>query len=131
MLLNRTHRHLVAWQQSVSLASRTYAVTSRFPNADTHALAIQMRRCALSIASNIAEGAACGSRVEYLRRLDASRASLSELETQVCIGIDLHLLEPADGLAERITEVRRLVAALGRTLREHRERALAFAQIRS
>ena len=128
MRLNRSHKDLVAWQRSVTLASKTYAVTTRFPNADSHALAIQMRRSAVSIASNIAEGAASGNRAEYRRLLDLSRSCLSELETHVCIGLDLRLIDPADALPERIAEVRRLLAGLSRNLREYRERALAFGQ---
>ena len=81
-----------------------------------------------SIASNIAEGAASGNRAESRRLLDLSRSCLSELETHVCIGLDLRLIDPADALPERIAEVRRLLAGLSRNLREYRERALAFGQ---
>jgi four helix bundle protein len=124
----RTHRDLIVWRKSVALASRIYAATNRFPDADRHALAIRMCQTAVSVASNIAEGAASGNRAEYLRFLGISRGCLSELETHVCIGLDLNLIDPADALPERIAEVRTLLAGLGRTLREHRERSLAFTQ---
>jgi len=126
-----THRDLIVWQKSIALASATYAATNLFPDADRHALATQMRHASVSVASNIAEGAGRSSRAEYLRFVDLSRGSLSELETQVCIGIALHLIDPKDALPERIAEVRRLLAGLSRALREHRDRARSFTPTRT
>ena len=122
----RTHKDLIAWKKAVALASRVYQATAGFPNPERHPLAGQMRRAALSVPSNIAEGAGRGSRAEYLRFLNIARGSLAELETQIYIAIDLGLLATGQQLAEETTEVARLLSALVRRLREYRERAASF-----
>jgi four helix bundle protein len=122
----RTHKDLIAWKKAVTLASRVYQTTASFPNPERHPLAGQMRRAALSVPSNIAEGAGRGSRAEYLRFLNISRGSLAELETQIHIALDLGLLSTADQIAEETTEVARLLSALVRSLKEYRERAASF-----
>jgi four helix bundle protein len=86
-----------------------------------------MRRCAVSVASNIAEGAAQGSRAEYIRFLAIARGSLSELETQVYICRGLQILDNGAQLEELVSEVGRLLTGLIRRLRENRERARSFA----
>jgi four helix bundle protein len=127
----RTHKDLIVWQKAVSLAGKIYRATERFPNCDRHALSGQMRRAVISVASNIAEGAARCSRAEYLRFLNIARGSLAELETQFYIGLELGLIEPGDGMEEHIADVGRLLSALHRRLREHRERAKGFEPPRS
>jgi len=123
----RTHKDLLVWQKAVSLAGRVYTATATFPNSEYHPLSNQMRRSALSVPSSIAEGAGRGTRNEYLRFLNIARGSLSELETQIYIGFELNLLDRSSGLEENVTEVGRLLSALVRRLREHHERAAAFA----
>jgi four helix bundle protein len=126
-MTSRTHKDLIVWRKAVSLASKIYRLTERFPNRDRHGLAGQMRRSAVSIASNIAEGAARSSRNEYIRFLRIARGSTSELETQIHICLDLSLVRAADGLAEDVADIGRLLSALHRNLSEHRERAKPFA----
>ena len=122
----RTHKDLIVWRKAVALACRIYRLTATFPGYDRQTLSHQMRRCAVSVASNIAEGAARGSRAEYIRFLDIARGSLSELETQVYICTDLQLLRVDSGIHEDIAEVGRLLSAMNRRLREHRDKARAF-----
>jgi len=122
----RTHKDLLVWRKAVSLASRVYELTAQFPSYDLQTLASQMRRCAVSVASNIAEGAACGSRIEYLRHLNIARSSLSELETQACICTDLQMVELGAQLDELVTEVGRMLSAMIRRLRENRDKARGF-----
>jgi four helix bundle protein len=122
----RTHKDLIVWRQSVVLASRIYELTARFPSYDRQTLSTQMRRCAVSVASNIAEGAARASRAEYIRFLDIARGSLAELETQIQICVNLQILDQGAQLEELTAEVGRLLTALIRRLREHRERARGF-----
>jgi four helix bundle protein len=117
---------LIVWRKAVTLASRTYQLTTHFPGYDRQTLSTQMQRCAVSVASNIAEGAARGSTAEYIRYLDIARGSLSELETQVCICMDLQILDSGAQIEELVAEVGRLLTALIRRLREHRERARGF-----
>ena len=122
----RTHKDLIVWRKAVTLASRIYELTARFPSYDRQTLSSQMRRCAVAVASNIAEGAARGSRAEYIRFLDIARGSLAELETQVYICRDLQILDNGAQLEELVGEVGRLLTALARRLRENRERARSF-----
>lgn len=121
-----THKDLLVWRKAVTLASRIHELTARFPSHDRQALSAQMCRCAVAVASNIAEGAAVGSRTEYIRFLDLARTSLLELETQICICLELQILSPEARLDDCVAEVGRLLSALIRRLREHRERARGF-----
>lgn len=121
-----THKDLIVWRKAVALASQIYRVTANFAGSDRQTLSHQMCRCAVSVPSNIAEGAARGSRNEYIRFLDIARGSLSELETQVYICTDLQLLRAESGLQEDIAEVGRLLSAMIRRLREHRDKARGF-----
>jgi four helix bundle protein len=123
----RTHQDLLVWRKAVTLASRVHELTARFPSYDRQTLSSQMRRCAVAVASNIAEGAARGSRAEYIRFLDIARGSLSELETQVCVCQELQILDNGAVLEQLVGEVGTLLAALVRSLRENRERARGFA----
>jgi four helix bundle protein len=81
----RTHRDLVVWQNSIDLTELTYRFTDQYPKAETYGLTNQMRRAAVSVTSNIAEGAARGSHKEFLRFLFIARGSLSELESLVFV----------------------------------------------
>ena len=116
----------MVWQKAVSLAGKIYRTTQTFPNPDRHALAAQMRRAAISVPSNIAEGAGRSSRAEYLRFLSIARGSLAELETQVHVASQLDLVAGTVHLEEDVAEVGRLLSALHRRLREYRERSRGF-----
>lgn len=116
----RNHRDLVVWQRSVALASRIYLATGRFPDVERLGLALQMRQSALAAAASIADGAGRAVRAEYIRFLDRARGSLAELETQVHIASTLQLIEEHPGLHQEVAEVRRLLLALIRRLREER-----------
>jgi four helix bundle protein len=122
----RTHKDLIVWRKAVSLASRVHELTAHFASRDHQTLSAQMRRCSVAVASGIAEGAASGSRAEYIRFLDLARSALSELETQACICLELRILESGTQLDDSIAEVGRLLSALIRRLRAHRERASGF-----
>lgn len=85
----RSHHRLEAWQEAMVLVKKVYSVTNSFPKEEIYGLTNQMRRCAVSIPSNIAEGAARDSNLEFVRFLTIARRSLSELETQLLIARDL------------------------------------------
>jgi four helix bundle protein len=125
-MITRTHKDLVVWRKAVALATRIYKLTGSFTGYDRQTLSHQMRRCAVSVASNIAEGAARSSRTEYIRFLDIARGSLSELETQVYICTDLELLRPDCQIQDDVAEIGRMLTALIRRLREHRDKARGF-----
>src|ERR1700691_3577747 len=83
----KSFRDLDVWNLGVELAETVYRVTARFPKSELFALTAQMRRAAVSIPSNIAEGRARDSTREFLRFLAISRGSLAELETQLELAI--------------------------------------------
>lgn len=72
----RPHERLDVWQQAVLLTERVYLITGDFPRAETYGLTSQMRRAAVSVACNIAEGAASQTKAEFRRFLFIARASL-------------------------------------------------------
>jgi four helix bundle protein len=82
-------RELDVWHLGVELAETVYRVTARFPKAELFCLTAQMRRAAVSIPSNIAEGRARGSYKEFLHFLSMTRGSLAELDTQLELAIRL------------------------------------------
>ena len=78
-----SYRDLMVWQKSMSLALATYELTEQFPKSEMYGLSSQMRRAAVSIPSNIAEGKARGTRKDYRHFLLNSFGSGAELETQI------------------------------------------------
>lgn len=87
----RSYRDLKVWQQSKALALTIYQSTQALPSEERYGLVSQMRRCAVSIPSNIAEGNARSTR-DYLRFIDMAQGSLAELETQLEISHELGYL---------------------------------------
>ena len=85
----RPHERLDVWRDAMSLVEEIYRITATFPDSERFGLTSQLRRAAVSIPSNIAEGAARRSTAEYLRFLSIARGSLSELDTQLQIAIRL------------------------------------------
>ncbi|MCM8539020.1 MAG: four helix bundle protein [Lentisphaeraceae bacterium] len=79
----KSYKDLIVWQKSMKLVSEIYKVTRNFPDTEKFGLVSQMRRSAVSIPSNIAEGYGRGSKVEYARYVKISRGSMYELDTQV------------------------------------------------
>lgn len=78
----RTYRELLAWQVAFSLAKRIYRFTEPLPRAEEFGLRSQMRRAAVSVASNIAEGAGHGGEWEFAQFVSVALGSMNELETQ-------------------------------------------------
>lgn len=81
--LSRKHHDLLVWQEALSLVKVIYRLTSQFPKEELYGLTTQMRRAAVSVPSNIAEGASRTGSKEFLKFLSIARGSLSELETQI------------------------------------------------
>jgi four helix bundle protein len=101
----KNFRELDVWHLGVELAETVYRVTARFPKSELFALSSQMRRAAVSIPSNIAEGRARDSSKEFLRFLSISRGSLAELETQLELAIRLDYIDSDLHAARAQTEV--------------------------
>ncbi len=114
-----SYRDLHVWQAGRELVAWIYRVTKAFPSEERFGLTSQMRRAAVSIPSNIAEGWSRQHRPEYLQFLRVARGSLAELETQVQLSMDLDLLpqEAAPELLSRCDLLSRQLLALERALR--------------
>ena len=111
-----SHKNLIVWQKSIALACKVYAATRHLPRQERFGLQHQLRRAAVSIVSNIAEGAARRSRAEFVQFLHIARGSLAELETQYMIAGRQSLLNDAAATLEGIAEVGRLLNGLIRSL---------------
>ena len=117
--LVRSYRDLKVWRRAVALTTTCYRLTTAFPKCETYGLTAQIRRSAVSVASNIAEGHGRRRTRDYLRFLSIANGSLMELETQFIIAGNLKYVTPDAGrrLLARSTEVGRMLAGLIRALR--------------
>ena len=91
--MEKPHKKLDAWQLAVELAIHVYRTSDRFPKDERFGLTDQMRRAAVSIPSNVAEGAARKSKKEFSRFIHTARGSLSELDTQLELAHRLGFLD--------------------------------------
>ena len=106
------YRELIAWQKGVELAKGVYMHTRQMPAAEQFGLTSQMRRAAVSIPSNIAEGNARHSRRDYIRFLTMARGSLAELTTQLTIAEELGLIPRSDSVWNLASETARILQGL-------------------
>ncbi len=113
----KTHKDLDAWQKSLDLVEMVYKATNGFPQEELYGLVNQMRRAAVSIPSNIAEGAARASKKEFTQFLHIALGSVSEIETQLIIAKRLGYLDNLDSGEEQIGTARKLILGLIRYLR--------------
>ena len=110
----RTHKDLDVWKKSIALVTKIYGVTSIFPKDEMFGLTNQIRRCAVSIPSNIAEGSARAHQKEFIRFLHISLGSQQELETQFIIAKNLNYITEVmfEETQAEITIVGRLLSGL-------------------
>jgi four helix bundle protein len=94
LVVARSYRELLAWQKAKALAARIYQATEQFPKPETYGLTSQIRRAAVSVPSNIAEGQGRLTPGEFCHFLGQARGSLLELDTQLAIAVDLNYLQP-------------------------------------
>jgi four helix bundle protein len=115
----RSYRELIVWQKARSLAVHTYRGTDDFPKSELYGLTSQLRRAAISVVSNIAEGQGRVTSGEFIHFLGQARGSLLELDTQLDIALDLSYIEPNQQqmLAKEIYEVLGLLNRLIESLR--------------
>jgi four helix bundle protein len=121
----RSYRELLVWQAK-ALAVQIYPATEQFPKNETYGLTSQVRRAAVSVASNIAEGQGRLTLGEFLRFLGQVRGSLLELDTQLAIALDLTYLKPdrfeaTETAAREIYQVLGLLNRLIDSLRKRRD----------
>jgi len=118
----KTYKELKVWQKSYNLCLEIYRITAKFPKEERYGLTSQIRRAAVSVPSNIAEGYRRKSTREYIRFLYIAYGSNCELETQILLSGDLYYIETGklEILKEGIGEVERMLKALIKSLeRKH------------
>jgi four helix bundle protein len=115
--VRRKYHDLIAWQEAMLLVKDIYAMTKDFPREEIYGLTNQMRRAAVSVPCNIAEGAARTTDKEMLQFLSIARGSLSELETQILISCDLGYLSDTKELTGRVENIFALIGGLINSLR--------------
>ena len=106
------HRDLDVWKKSMSFVTTVYKLTKNFPHEEIYGLTNQMRRAAVSVPSNIAEGAARASEKEFIQFLYIALGSLSGLETQILIAVNLEYLGSSDALIAETSILRKLLNGL-------------------
>jgi four helix bundle protein len=114
-----SYRDLEVWRKSYALALSVYRATHGFPPREAFGLTSQVRRAAVSILANMAEGYCRHSRADYLRFLAIAQGSAGELDTLLSLGRDLSYLEAsaAEELTGGLSEVGRMLTGLTRSLR--------------
>ena len=123
----RTFRDLIAWQKAMALARCVYRLSRTFPDDEKFGLVSQMRRAAVSVPANIAEGYGRGRRLEYIRHLEIARGSLFELQTHVEIARheDWMTGDGWDEFDRSALEVDRVLSGLLRSLKRSKGPAKA------
>jgi four helix bundle protein len=113
------YKDLIAWQKAMDLVESVYRLTDSFPRTEMYSLVDQLRRAAVSVPSNIAEGQAHRSCKEFLHFLQHARGSLAEIETQILIAIRLRYVDEKVALPslQQVAEVGRIVNGLATSLR--------------
>ena len=116
----RDHTRLRAFELADELALAVYQATQSFPREEQFGLTSQMRRCAVSVASNIVEGCARHTQSDYLRFLDISYGSVRELEYQVSLSTRLNFMNQptSQGVAALAAETAKVINGLIRSLRQ-------------
>jgi four helix bundle protein len=107
----QTHKDLKVYNLSIELVVEVYSITKEFPKEELYGLTSQIRRSAVSVPSNIAEGAARNSKKEYIQFLYISLGSLSELETHFIISEKLSYLNSTEILT-KIETIRKMLLSL-------------------
>jgi len=114
----KSYRELEVWKVSMEFVTEIYQITSKFPSSELYGLSAQIRRCAVSIPSNIAEGAGRKNTREFIQFLYVSNGSLSELETQLEIAFRLGYITDPESCNNRIMHVRKMLVNLIRALNQ-------------
>ncbi len=108
------HKDLIVWQRSIRFVTKIYDTTKCFPKEELYGITNQLRRAAVSVPSNIAEGAARQSNKDYIRLLYFSLSSLMEVDTQLLISYNLEYLgkEKFEYLKKELTEIAKMLSGL-------------------
>ena len=116
----KSHRDLDVWKEAMALVKEVYKLTASLPRSELYGLSAQLRRAAVSVPSNIAEGAARESRKEFAQFLYIALGSLSEVETQILLAKDLFGCD-SGALEESLDRVRKMLIGLIKSLHRRAE----------
>jgi four helix bundle protein len=111
----QSYKDLIVWQKSMDLAVEIYLITNCFPKDELYSLTNQIRRAAVSIPSNIAEGRRRNSKLDYLHFLTIAHGSLAETETQLLIAIRLNYLN--DAQVEHVLQLQEEISKMLHSMR--------------
>jgi len=122
----KNHKDLIVWQKGIELVKMVYSITSSFPKEEQFGLTSQMRRCSVSIPSNIAEGCGRHSEKELMQFLYITLGSASELETQIIISQELNFLEKdkCEQVLSMINEIIRMTSSLIKSIKTRFESSI-------
>ena len=115
----KTHRNLLVWSKSLDFVTKLYQTIATFPSIENYGIGSQIRRAAVSIPSNIAEGASRNTKKEFYRYLSIAVSSATELETQLIICKNVELMSPAQfgPLMADLKEILKLLQGLRNSLK--------------
>lgn len=118
----KSYRDLEVWQKAMALTKMVYQATMDFPGEEKFGLVSQMRRAAVSIPSNLAEGHARSSTAEFIRFISISMGSVAELETQVILSANLNYLskEIEQEILSQLDTIGKMLRGLHKSLEERR-----------
>ena len=108
----QSYKDLIVWQKSIELVTLIYNLTEGFPSKEIFGLTSQMRRAAVSIASNIAEGRCRGTRKDFTQFLRIAVGSCAELETQILIAKNLKFLRNSDNISALLEEIMKILNSM-------------------
>ena len=116
----KDYRDLIVWKKSIDLAENVYAVSALFPKSEIYGLTSQIRRAAVSVPSNIAEGQGRYSDADFARFLSIANGSVKEIETQLLLSVRLNYLQESQihVCINLCSEIARLIAGLKEKLHE-------------
>ncbi|MEQ8169680.1 MAG: four helix bundle protein [Candidatus Eremiobacterota bacterium] len=106
------HKQLDVWKDSIDLVTEIYKITKEFPKEEIYSLITQIRRAAISIPCNIAEGAARKSDKEFIQFLYVALGSLAEVETQIIISEKLNYIDNPKSLLDKVLKVKQMILGL-------------------
>ncbi|XOL42383.1 hypothetical protein KCTC32420_02778 [Aequorivita nionensis] len=117
-MIMKSHNDLKVYQEAMDLVVEIYSITNNFPDSERFGLIGQIRRCSVSIPSNIAEGAARESKKEFKRFLYINLGSAAELETQLEISKRLKFMDDSNDLTNKIFFIKRMLIKLIQSLKD-------------
>lgn len=120
----KSYKELIVWQKSILLVKEIYLLTSNFPKSEIFGISIQMRRAAVSIPSNIAEGYSRKNLKEYLQFLRISYGSATELETQIIISKEIYPKNTYFTIEKLLEEIQKMLWSMIEKLENNNHNAI-------